>query len=164
MHAIDIDSAAVKNTLMRSATAWPIGHRGRPGSHPWVPEERYDLIVASLYQVPVDPFEQVVTHRPLDYWGRNLLDPSDPPVAGSAGRRRGMAYIMQMSIIGEKWTAQRADQLGYRSRVVDFEFSELFRDKREQIGAVEASSDAYHLVLGDSETTIAYLLEWTRKS
>ena len=32
------------------------------------------MIVASLYQMPVDPFEQVTTHRPLDFWGRNLID------------------------------------------------------------------------------------------
>ena len=37
-------------------------------------EERYEVIVASLYQMPVDPFEQGVTHRPRDYWGRNLFD------------------------------------------------------------------------------------------
>ena len=41
---------------------------------PWVPEERNDVIVASVYQMPIDPFEQVSTHRPLDYWGRSLLD------------------------------------------------------------------------------------------
>ena len=32
------------------------------------------MIVASLYQTPVDPFEPVVSHRPLDYWGRSLID------------------------------------------------------------------------------------------
>jgi S-methylmethionine-dependent homocysteine/selenocysteine methylase/SAM-dependent methyltransferase len=168
VHAIDIDAAAVKNTL---ANAFRNGVADRVTAaaqdlYPWVPEERYDLIVASLYQVPVDPFEQVVTHRPLDYWGRNLLDHLIR-LLPEALADDGMAYIMQMSIIGEKRTAQLLDQLGYRSRVVDFtffEFSELFRDKHEQIARVEASSDAYHLVLGDSETMIAYLLEVTRKT
>ena len=37
-------------------------------------DETYDLIVASLYQMPVDPYEEPTGHRPLDYWGRNLLD------------------------------------------------------------------------------------------
>jgi S-methylmethionine-dependent homocysteine/selenocysteine methylase/SAM-dependent methyltransferase len=168
VHAIDIDAAAVKNTL---ANAFRNGVADRVTAaaqdlYPWVPEERYDLIVASLYQVPVDPFEQVVTHRPLDYWGRNLLDHLIR-LLPEALADDGTAYIMQMSIIGEKRTAQLLDQLGYRSRVVDFaffEFSELFRDKQEQITRVEASSDAYHLKLGDSETMIAYLLEVTRKS
>jgi len=27
---------------------------------------RYDVVVASLYQMPVDPFEQFPGHRPLD--------------------------------------------------------------------------------------------------
>ena len=40
----------------------------------WHPEARFDLIVASLYQMPVDPYEEPSGHRPLDYWGRNLLD------------------------------------------------------------------------------------------
>jgi homocysteine S-methyltransferase len=167
VHAIDIDAAAVKNTL---ANAFRNGVADRVTAaaqdlYPWVPEERYDLVVASLYQVPVDPFEQVVTHRPLDYWGRNLLDHLIR-LLPEALADDGTAYIMQMSIIGEKRTAQLLDHLGYRSRVVDFaffEFSELFRDKHEQIARVEESSDAYHLVLGDSETTIAYLLEVTRK-
>jgi S-methylmethionine-dependent homocysteine/selenocysteine methylase/SAM-dependent methyltransferase len=168
VHAIDIDAAAVKNTL---ANAFRNGVADRVTAaaqdlYPWVPEERYDLIVASLYQVPVDPFEQVVTHRPLDYWGRNLLDHLIR-LLPEALADDGTAYIMQMSIIGEKRTAQLLDHLGYRSRVVDFaffEFSELFREKQEQITRVEASSDAYHLKLGDSETMIAYLLEVTRKS
>ena len=76
VHAIDIDETAVKNTL---TNAFRNGVADRVSAHardlyPWVPEERYDVIVASLYQMPVDPFEQVVTHRPLDYWGRNLID------------------------------------------------------------------------------------------
>ena len=71
---------------------------------PWVPEERYDVIVASLYQMPVDPFEQVSTHRPLDYWGRNLIDHliSLLPVALADD---GVAYMLQLSIIGQQRTA-----------------------------------------------------------
>ena len=42
-----------------------------------------------------------------------------------------------------------------------FEFSELFDDKREQIARVEAHSDAYHLLLGDHDVVVAYLLEIT---
>jgi hypothetical protein len=50
--------------------------------------------------------------------------------------------------------------------VVDFsffEFSELFREKSEQIERVEADSDAYHLTFGESEVMVAYLLEIKRK-
>ena len=42
--------------------------------YPWDPDERYEVVVASLYQMPNDPFEQLSSHRPLDYWGRSLLD------------------------------------------------------------------------------------------
>ncbi len=167
VHAIDIDAAAAKNTL---TNAFRNGVADRVSAavqdlYPWVPEERYDLIVASLYQMPVDPFEQVVTHRPLDYWGRNLLDHLIR-LLPDALAEDGTAYIMQLSIIGEKRTAQLLDQMGYSSRVVDFEFFEfngIFDDKREQIARVEESSDAYHLALGRHDVMVAYLIEVTRK-
>ena len=78
----------------------------------------------------------------------------------------GTAYILQLSIIGERRTAQLLEKLGYQSRVVDFgffEFTGLFREKREQIARVEELSDAYHLQLGDTDVMVAYLLEITRK-
>jgi hypothetical protein len=168
VHAIDIDEAAVKNTLTNAflnGVADDVSAAVQD-LYPWVPEERYDLIVASLYQMPVDPFEQVVTHRPLDYWGRNLLDHLIR-LLPEALADDGTAYILQLSIIGEKRTAQLLDQMGYQSRVVDFAFFEsggIFDDKSEQIARVEASSDAYHLSLGDTDMMVAYLLEVTRKS
>jgi S-methylmethionine-dependent homocysteine/selenocysteine methylase len=167
VHAIDIDQAAADNTLtnaFRNGVADRVS-AGVQDVYPWVPEERYDVIVASLYQMPVDPFEQVVTHRPLDYWGRNLLDHLIQ-LLPEALADDGTAYIMQLSIIGEQRTVQLLDKLGYQSRVADFGFFELngiFGDKHEQIERVESSSDAYHLSIGDRETMVAYLLEITRK-
>jgi S-methylmethionine-dependent homocysteine/selenocysteine methylase/SAM-dependent methyltransferase len=166
VHAIDIDEAAVKNTLtnaFRNGVADRVS-AARQDLYPWVPEERYDLIVASLYQMPVDPFEQVTTHRPLDYWGRNLLDHLIR-LLPQALANDGTAYIMQLSIIGERRTLQLLDRLGFQSRVVDFGFfayNELFADKQEQIARVEEHSDAYHLQLGSTETMVAYLIEVTR--
>jgi S-methylmethionine-dependent homocysteine/selenocysteine methylase/SAM-dependent methyltransferase len=166
VHAIDIDEVAVRNTLT-NAFRNGVADRVTGAAHdlyPWVPEERYDVIVASLYQVPVDPFEQVVTHRPLDYWGRNLLDHLIG-LLPEALADDGAAYIMQLSIIGEQRTAQQLDRLGYQARVAEFGFFEMggiFDDKREQIERVEASSDAYHLSLGE-DVMVAYLLEVTRK-
>jgi S-methylmethionine-dependent homocysteine/selenocysteine methylase/SAM-dependent methyltransferase len=166
VHAIDIDEAACKNTLtnaFRNGVADRVSAASQD-LYPWVPEERYDLIVASLYQMPVDPFEQVTTHRPLDYWGRNLLDHLIR-LLPEALAEDGTAYIMQLSIIGERRTAQLLDALGFKSRVVDFaffEFHELFRDKREQIARVEEHSDAYHLDLGVTNVMVAYLVEVTR--
>jgi S-methylmethionine-dependent homocysteine/selenocysteine methylase/SAM-dependent methyltransferase len=166
VHAIDIDEAAVKNTLtnaFRNGVADRVSAAAQD-LYPWIPEERYDVLVASLYQMPVDPFEQVTTHRPLDYWGRNLLDHLIR-LLPEALADDGVAYIMQLSIIGERRTIQLLERQGYRSRVVDFgffEFSELFKDKVEQIARVEEHSDAYHLQMGSNEVLVAYLLEVTR--
>jgi S-methylmethionine-dependent homocysteine/selenocysteine methylase/SAM-dependent methyltransferase len=166
VHGIDIDSAAVKNTM---ANAFRNGVADRVSAavqdlYPWVPEERYDVIVASLYQTPVDPFEPVVSHRPLDYWGRGLVDHL-LRMLPEALADDGTAYVMQLSIIGERRTTQLLDRLGYQARVVDFglfEFTELFNDARDQIARVEDLSDAYHLKLGATDVMAAYLLEITK--
>jgi len=166
VHSIDIDEGAVKNTL---TNAFRNGVADRVSAatqdlYPWVPEERYDLIVASLFQMPVDPFEQVTTHRPLDYWGRSLIDHLIR-LLPQALADDGTAYILQLSIIGERRTEHLLERLGYQARVVDFgffEFTDLFRDKGEQIARVEELSDAYHLKLGGADVMVAYLLEVTR--
>ena len=167
VHAMDIDDAAVKNTLtnaFRNGVADRIS-ASTQDLFPWVPGERYDVIVASLYQTPVDPFAQVVTHRPLDFWGRNLIDHLIR-LLPEALADDGAAYIMQLSVIGEEKTVRQLDRLGFQSRVVDyafFEFHELFQDMSDQITRVEESSDAYHLKMGDQDVLVAYLLEVTRK-
>ena len=166
VHGIDVDQRAAQNTL---TNAFRNGVADRVSAaavdlFPWVPEERYDVIVASLYQLPVDPFEPVSTHRPLDYWGRNLIDHliAMLPEALAAG---GVAYLMQLSIIGQRRTAALLDRAGFASRVVDFgffEFTDLFHEKEQQIHRVEQLSDAYHLRLGDQNVIVAYLIEVTR--
>jgi len=113
----------------------------------------------------VDPFEPATTHRPLDYWGRNLLDHL-LHMLPEALADDGTAYIMQLSIIGERRTAELLERHGFSARVVDFaffEFSDLFRSKNEQIARVEEHSDAYHLTFGTDDMMVAYLLEITRK-
>jgi S-methylmethionine-dependent homocysteine/selenocysteine methylase/tRNA1(Val) A37 N6-methylase TrmN6 len=167
VHAIDIDDTAVKNTLtnaFRNGVAERVSASAQD-LYPWVPEEKYDVIVASLYQTPVDPFEQVTTHRPLDYWGRNLLDHLIR-LLPAALADDGTAYMMQLSIIGEHRTSELLERLGYQARVVDFsffEFSDLFSSKGEQIARVEQHSDAYHLTFGGTDVMVAYLIEITRK-
>ena len=166
VHAIDVDQRAVANTLtnaFRNGVAERVS-AAAVDLFPWVPEERYDVIVASLYQTPVDPFEPVSTHRPLDYWGRNLIDHliAMLPEALAPG---GVAYLMQLSIIGQRRTAALLDRAGFASRVVDFgffEFTDLFHDKEQQIHRVEQLSDAYHLRLGDQNVIVAYLIEVRR--
>jgi hypothetical protein len=120
-------------------------------------------IVASLYQTPFDPFEQVSTHRPLDYWGRNMIDHLIARLP-EALAPDGVAYIMQLSIIGMRRTVELLTARGFDSRVVDFsffEFHDLFLDKKDQILRVEELSDAYHLTLGDTDVIVAYLVEVT---
>ena len=166
VHAIDLDDRAVANTL---TNAFRNGVADRVTGATvdlfrWVPEEPYDVIVASLYQTPVDPFEQVTTHRPLDYWGRNLIDHliRKLPAALAPG---GVAYLMQLSIIGQQRTEELLAEHGFAAAVVDFaffEFHALFRDRGEQIRRVEQLSDAYHLAIGEGGVMVAYLLEVRR--
>ncbi len=167
VHAIDLEERAVANT---QASAFRNGVADRVTGesvdlYPWIPEERYEVIVASLYQMPVDPLKQGVTHRPRDYWGRNLLDHliRKLPEALAPG---GVAYLLQLSILGQQRTAELLDELGFAARVADFgffRFTEPFREQREQILRVEAFSDAYHLTFADEEVMVAYLLEVTHK-
>jgi hypothetical protein len=126
-----------------------------------VPKDRYDIVVASLYQMPVDPYEQPNSHRPLDFWGRNLLDHLFTllPKLLAEG---GAAYVMQLSILGQERTAELLAEGGFQSRVVDFEFfafHSLFEQRKDQIDRVEELSDAYHLRFRDEDVMVAYLLE-----
>src|SRR4051794_29168939 len=165
VHAIDIERRAVANTL---SNAFRNGVADRMTGeavdlYPWVPKDRYDVVVASLYQMPVDPYDQPNSHRPLDFWGRNLFDHLIMllPRLLTAG---GVAYVMQLSILGQARTAELLAQAGFGARVVDFSFFDfhaLFKDRKEQIDRVEQLSDAYHLRFRDEDVMVAYLLEVT---
>jgi cyclopropane fatty-acyl-phospholipid synthase-like methyltransferase len=165
VHAIDIDRNAVANTL---ANAFRNGVADRVTGeevdlYQWEPDRRFDVIVASLYQMPVDPFEEPTGHRPLDYWGRNLLDHFLrllPKLLADGGR----AFVMQLSVVGEAETARILAEQGLRAQVVDFSFfpfGPLFLRNKEQIERVEQLSDAYHLRVGDDDIMVAYLFEIT---
>ncbi len=166
VHAIDIDRNAVANTL---SNAFRNGVADRLTGdavdlYQWDPAETFDLVVASLYQMPVNPYEEPTGHRPLDYWGRTLLDHLIrllPRLLAEGG----VAYVMQLSIVGQAETARQLAEGGLSARVVDysfFPFGPLFLENKEQIERVEQLSDAYHLKLGDEDVVIAYLLELTR--
>jgi S-methylmethionine-dependent homocysteine/selenocysteine methylase/SAM-dependent methyltransferase len=168
VHAIDIDRRAVANTL---SNAFRNGVADRMTGeavdlYPWVPRDRYDLVVASLYQMPVDPYDQPNSHRPLDFWGRNLVDHLITLLPRLLNPD-GVAYIMQLSILGQARTAELLARAGYDSRVVDFsffDFHELFKERKEQIERVEELSDAYHLNFRDEDVMVAYLVEVTPSS
>jgi len=143
VHAIDIDKQAVDNTL---TNAFRNGVADRVSAaavdlYPWLPEERYDVIVASLYQLPVDPFEQVVTHRPLDYWGRNLIDHLIE-LLPQALADDGVAYIMQLSIIGQERTSELLERVGFDARVVDYTFLPVPRSVQGEAGSDRAGGAA----------------------
>ena len=166
VHGFDIDREAAANTL---SNAFRNGVADRVTSeaadmYEWETDEQYDVIVASLVQMPVDPFEEPSGHRPLDYWGRNLLDHfiDQLPTILAEG---GVAYVMQLSIIGQARTERLLRERGLRATVIDFTFfpfGPLFLENRQQIERVEELSDAYHVRLVDQDVMVAYLLEVTR--
>jgi len=167
VHAIDIDRNAVANTL---SNAFRNGVSERVTGEPvdlyhWHPTERFDLIVASLYQMPVDPYEEPTGHRPLDYWGRNLLDHFIRLLPGLLADD-GVAYVMQLSIVGQAQTSQLLEEGGFDATVVDysfFPFGPIFQQNTQQIERVEELSDAYHLRFAEEDVLVAYLLRVTRK-
>jgi SAM-dependent methyltransferase len=166
VHAIDLDRRAVANTL---ANAFRNGVAERiTGAvvdlYAWVPDAAYDVVVASLWQMPTDPFDRPTSHRPLDFWGRNLIDHLVTllPTLLSAG---GRAYVMQLSILGQQRTESLLERHGLRARVVEFSpfpFTPLFTERKAQIERVEQLSDAYHLKFGDGDVMVAYLLRVRR--
>ncbi|HYI74131.1 MAG TPA: homocysteine S-methyltransferase family protein [Gaiellaceae bacterium] len=166
VHAIDIQRQAVANTL---ANAFRNGVADRVSGaevdlYMLEPDERYDLVVASLYQMPVDPFGQPSGHRPLDYWGRNLLDHL-LRLLPQLLEPDGTALLMQLSIVSQLQTEELLAELGLRSRVLDFgffPFTAVFEENLEQIERVEQLSDAHHVLFADQRVLVAYLLELTR--
>jgi S-methylmethionine-dependent homocysteine/selenocysteine methylase/SAM-dependent methyltransferase len=167
VHAIDVEEQAVSNTLNN---AFRNGVAERVSAdcvdvYPWEPKERYDVIVASLLQAPGDPFAPVVSHRPRDFWGRSLID----HLIGILPRALaddGVAYIMQLSILGERRTIELLERAGYSCRAVDYAmvgFEEGVEQEFNQVLRVEERSDAYHLRVGSRDVMVAYLLEVRRE-
>jgi len=167
VHAIDIQRRAVANTLA-NAFRNDVAERvtgAEVDLYMVEPEQRYDLVVASLYQMPVDPFEQTGGHRPLDYWGRNLVDHL-LRLLPSLLAEDGSALVMQLSIVSQLQTEELLDELGLNSRVVDFSFfpfTPLVEQNLAQIERVEQVSDAYDLTFGEERVMVAYLLDIARR-
>ncbi|MCI0422014.1 MAG: homocysteine S-methyltransferase family protein [Acidobacteria bacterium] len=163
VQAIDVQREAVANTLANafrnhvsdrvSGTAVDL--------YTYLPNEKYDVIVASLYQMPVDPLGEFTGHRPVDFWGRNLLDHLIAllPVLLAD---EGVAYLMQISILSQFRTSELMQEVGLNARIVDFgffPFNEVFYKNTEQIHRVEQLSDAYHLTFAEEHVMVMYLLE-----
>ena len=150
VRAIDVDERAVANTM---TNAFRNGVDDRVTAtavdlFPWLPEERYEVVVASLMQQPADPHDAVSTHRAVDYWGRNLVDQLIAKL-GDALAPEGVAYVMHLSVLSQAAHRRAARaRPGFRARVVDctmFGFTAEQAAAREQIARVEALSDAHHL-------------------
>ena len=165
--AIDIQKEAVANTLT-NAFRNDVADRVKGevvDLYAFSPEERYDMIVASLYQMPTDPRGSLSGHRAVDFWGRNLLDhfiEALPRILSTDG----VAYLMQVSVLGQYRTAALLEQHGFSSRVIDFnlyDFNPVFTENLEQIQRVEEMSDAYHLKFGNHHSLVMYLVEITRQ-
>jgi S-methylmethionine-dependent homocysteine/selenocysteine methylase/SAM-dependent methyltransferase len=168
VHCIDNDAAAVANTrdnAFRNGVADRLTV-AQVDLFPWVPEERYEVIVASLFQLPADPFERIASHRPVDYWGRNAFDQLLAKL-GRALAPEGVAYLVQLSILSQQRTSELLDAAGFEATVVGYDlygFPPQFVEKGPQIDRVEDLSDAYHVRIGgNDDVLVAYLLEVRRR-
>jgi hypothetical protein len=133
---------------------------------PWVPEERYEVIVACVEQTPVDPESHATGHRPIDYWGRTPMDPVLTKLADALAPE-GVAYVVQLSILSQRRTAELLAAAGMEVRVVEygvFPFPAELEKHRAQIARVEQLSDAAHIRAGDRDLVVAHLLEIRRQS
>ncbi len=167
IQAIDVQQEAVANTLanaFRNRVAERVSG-DVVDLYNYLPAQQFDVVVASLYQMPVDPLGQITGHRPVDFWGRSMFDHM-LTLLPEMLTAEGTAYIMQISILGQLRTVAQLEEVGLQSRVLDFaffHFSPVFYENIDQIGRVEQLSDAYHLKLGEDDIMVMYLLEVTRK-
>ena len=162
--AVDIQQAAIDNTMTnayRNGVADKLVGLSED-LYSFTPAQKFDLIVASLYQMPTDPRGQYSGHRDVDYWGRNLLDHFISELPNYL-EDDGVAYLMQVSMLGAHRTETQLRQNGYAVRVIDFnlyQFNPVFDQNLEQIKRVEELSDAYHFSFGEHEDVmVMYLLE-----
>jgi S-methylmethionine-dependent homocysteine/selenocysteine methylase len=168
VRAIDIDERAVHNTET-NAVRNGVSERltaARVDIYPWVPEERYEVIVAALDQTPTDPHQQVSSHRPVDYWGRTPFDQLLALLPGALAPE-GVAYVMQLSVLSRLQTTRLLEAGGLEARVVAHRlvpFTPELEANREQVARVEELSDAYHVRIGDRDHAAAYLLEIRRRA
>ena len=129
--------------------------------YPWVPEERYEVVVASLAQRPTDPFQSGASHRRSDYYGRMLLDQLIAKLPDALAPE-GTAYIVQLSIVSQQHTAALLAEVGLEVQVSDYALCPPppdYAEIRAQVERVEALSDAHHHAIGDESALAAYLLE-----
>ena len=166
VRALDIDDRAVANTL---TNAFRNGVADRVTAstvdlYPWVPEERYEVIVASLYETPVDPFRAVDRPPARRLLGAQPARPADRQ-APRALAAEGVAYIVQLSIASQQRTLERLGARASRPRVVDhtlFCFPPALAQSRAQIAPSRGAQRRLPPALGSDDVMVAYLLEVRR--
>ena len=167
VHAIDINPQAVRSTLesgflndVSSSLTAEVADLST-----WRPSERYELVVASVEQPPVDPCEPDPSVREFDPWGRRLID-------GLIARlpvflaREGLAYLTQTSLISQRRTMQMLWSAGMEAQVVAWHFwpADVPRKDRPHLDQIEQASDAFRFRVADHEdVVVVYLLEIRRR-
>jgi methylase of polypeptide subunit release factors len=166
VHALDVDERAVANALdnaFRNGVAERVSGE-TADLYPWVPEERYEVVVANLPQVPVDPATQLSSHRPTDYWGRGLVDQVIAKLP-QALALEGVALLTVSSVLSRARTVELLHELGLHAEVVAWNLVESppsHRRYERHIAHVEQLTDAYRVSVGDEHLLVTYLLEVRR--
>jgi S-methylmethionine-dependent homocysteine/selenocysteine methylase/SAM-dependent methyltransferase len=166
VHAIDLDERAVANTLdnaFRNGVADCVS--GEVADiYPWLPEERYEVVVANLPQTPIDPLSELSSHRPTDYWGRGLFDQVIAKLP-TALASEGHALISLTSLLSRERTIDLLASAGFVAEVVAWEVQEMpesYRAHADHVATVAQLSDAYTLHIGDQPLLVTYLLDIRR--
>ncbi len=163
VHAIDVDGQAVANTLdnaFRNGVAERV--TASVGDiFPWVPSERYEVVVANLPQMPVDPLSRLFSHRPLDYWGRGLVDQVIAKLPRALATE-GSALLTLTSLLSPDRTLDMIANGGLCAEVVAWDLQELPEQlvaHSEHLAHVEQLSDAYRLHIGEADVLVNYVIE-----
>lgn len=162
VHAIDIDTRAVANTLdnaFRNGVAERVSGE-TVDLYPWVPKERYEIVVANLPQIPIDPATVLSSHRPADYWGRGLVDQLISKLPESLATE-GVALVTVTSILSRARTAELLDAHGLRADIVGWELVSApatTQWNEEHIAQIERFSDAFRVSAGAKQLLVAYVL------
>ena len=167
VHAIDINPRAVRSTLesgflndVSSSLTAEVADLST-----WRPSERYELVVASVEQPPVDPCEPDPSVREFDPWGRRLIDGLIARLPAFLARE-GLAYLTQTSLISQRRTMQMLWSVGMEAQVVAWHFwpADVPQEDRPHLDQIEQASDAFRFRVADHEDiVVVYLLEIRRR-
>jgi S-methylmethionine-dependent homocysteine/selenocysteine methylase len=162
VHALDVDGRAVANTLdnaFRNGVADRVTG-ATDDLYPWVPDVRYEVIVATLPQTPTEPNDPS-SHRPIDYWGRGLVDQVISKLPHALAPE-GVALVTVTSILSQSRTDELLAAHGLEAHVVAWELTDrpaAYDDNREHIEHVAELIGEPRLRLADEDVLATYLLE-----